>query len=140
MVQGYIRPGCVHLTMDLLVSRKVHSDASSRGLKSLLEHLIVQGGDGLSGNSFWRTGVYTAQLFGQLAVVEAGQLVTFVDYGRDYSDFSGLNHPQRTPPGVHQVGGPGIQGFQRGAVGASFPFWSQKCESKGIRLTPTEHD
>ena len=104
---------CVHLTMQLLVTSQAHNSASSRGLRSLLEHLFHGGqteGAGSGGSrsgeargrpsdggdqpgstsvassppaaSFWRSGVFTAQLLGQVAVVEDGRVVTFVDYSR----------------------------------------------------------
>jgi hypothetical protein len=76
-VEGHIRPGCVHLTMQLLVSRRAHDAAKAAGLASLVAHLL----DGsTAGAAFWRSGVYTVQVFSQLAVVEGGVLSAFEDH------------------------------------------------------------
>ncbi|KAG1672795.1 hypothetical protein FOA52_002783 [Chlamydomonas sp. UWO 241] len=68
-MEGYIRPGCVYLTLQMLVEQSVYADAVERGLHGLLSHLLH-----VTGCAFWWTGSYTVQLMGDLAAVDAGQV------------------------------------------------------------------
>jgi hypothetical protein len=68
-MEGYIRPGCVYLTLQMLVEQSVYVDAVARGLPGLLSHLLHA-----TGCAFWWAGSYTVQLMGDMAAVDAGQV------------------------------------------------------------------
>ena len=111
-------------------SSQAYADASAGGLPSLLRHLLHA-----TGCNFWWTGVYTAQLFGQLAVLEAGVISTFVDYAQQAGPGGGLQAQLPPPPpaisgmsAICVATGPGSRsGFSLGLTG-------QGLETPGLEI------
>jgi len=111
LLEGYIRPGCVHLTLHALVGRHAYDAAAKAGVQDLVRHLLRK-----TGCAFWRSGSYAVQLFGKVAVVTDGRVRTIADY-EDASSKSAA----RAPPQLKRLCVVG-----RGSCGTKLA-WS--CES-----------
>lgn len=69
-MEASIRPGCVFLTVQMLVDEVVAAQVAAPGaLKSLCEHLVHR-----TGSPFWSSGMYTVQLGTDILLVRDGRL------------------------------------------------------------------
>lgn len=68
-MEGYIRPGCVFLTLHLLVEQTVYAAAMAAGVQSLVQHLLHT-----TNCTFWWQGTYAIQLGDEMAMVNNGSM------------------------------------------------------------------
>eukprot|EP00798_Chlamydomonas_sp_ICE-L_P013229 gene13229-19070_t len=71
-MEGLIRPGCVFVTMQLVLDLDTYRTAIARGVQGLVDHLLYS-----TKCMFWRTGVYTVQVDKDLASLTNGQVTGF---------------------------------------------------------------
>jgi len=69
LLEGYIRPGCVHLTLHALVGRHAYDAAAKAGVQDLVRHLLYE-----TRCPFWWSGSYAVQLLGRVAMVTDGRV------------------------------------------------------------------
>ncbi|GFR47637.1 hypothetical protein Agub_g9379 [Astrephomene gubernaculifera] len=71
-MEASIRPGCVFLTIQMLVDEVAAAQAAAPGaVESLTEHLLTR-----TGCPFWHVGMYTVQLGADVVLVRDGKLVS----------------------------------------------------------------
>ena len=75
-IEGYIRPGCVHVTVDAMMSSAARQSLAEAGLRSAVETLIASRDDG-----FWAERTMLLQLGSHLALVRDGQVVHVLSAG-----------------------------------------------------------
>ncbi|GFH31331.1 uncharacterized protein HaLaN_30350, partial [Haematococcus lacustris] len=71
-LSGSIRPGCVALTLTLLLPAPSYHAAMHRGLASLLHHLLHA-----TGCQFWHQGAYVVQLGPEMAMLANGRVKAY---------------------------------------------------------------
>ncbi|GIL66303.1 hypothetical protein Vafri_19898 [Volvox africanus] len=86
-VEASIRPGCVFLTVQMLVDEASAARASEPGsLRSFVQHLLTR-----TGCKFWHTGTYTVQLHEDMLLVRDGRVSGDTASGRGDGRFPVLH-------------------------------------------------
>jgi hypothetical protein len=86
LLEGYIRPGCVLLTVHMLLAGRGEGSSDAGMLDKLLSTLVVGGGPG----SIWKRGTALLQLGTEVAVVQHGTVLQGATYSRELALQQGL--------------------------------------------------
>eukprot|EP00879_Flechtneria_rotunda_P009711 GHRR01010160.1.p1 GENE.GHRR01010160.1~~GHRR01010160.1.p1 ORF type:complete len:714 (+),score=337.22 GHRR01010160.1:258-2144(+) len=89
-IESYIRPGCVLLSMHMTVTKCEYEEAKQSGMQRLLQQVLSA-----TAHPFWNTHTVMLQLFGHLAVIYNGMLVSFTSLNS-----AAALHQQQLPHGV----------------------------------------
>ncbi|KAK9814218.1 hypothetical protein WJX72_002446 [[Myrmecia] bisecta] len=97
--EGYMRPGCVHLTLQAHMPRAAHAAVRAKGVAAAVDHLVQADPAGV-----WGTHAMLAQLGDQLALVKFGQLVAVWDLAKGSGAANALvTRLAPTLPAIHRI-------------------------------------
>eukprot|EP00884_Botryococcus_braunii_P004579 jgi/Botrbrau1/14121/Bobra.182_3s0064.1 len=72
-VTGYLKEGCVHLTVDMWVNAATHQESNEKGIRSLAEYLTAQP------DAVWQEGQLLISINNQIAYVKDGGVLAIFE-------------------------------------------------------------
>lgn len=131
-LEGYIRPGCVLLTLQAYVSEDVYVRAKSHGLDTMLGSLMSP-----YSHPFWHRCVAMIQMFDQIVMLSRGQVVAR-EYTGQHRQSTGLPHlDSRSCPPVTLLDKSGSVNFQLRGSHLNCPDCTVLVRSQGKYLPCT---
>lgn len=86
-IEGYIRPGCVHLTVDALMGPEERQALATEGVRAVVERLVAA-----QPHPFWRQHTVLLQLGDKICLVREGKVVHVLATGSSTRIFPRLAH------------------------------------------------